>query len=274
MAWNRPENGEAVSRPLQKRSEDRFPVRGAVAGVIVVVGAAIAAWWILSGNGRGEDAASTAKRSLINEVKPALSSSATNKTEGIAAERDPHAGMRLSSTGVWQPADRPYRAGATKVHPVVTNAMRRSVAHGAVDQVLLGIFSRSLGDMPMPLPERLPKREVDRMAEILLDRHPDRADDSETDKFNKETLRQAKQAAREFIKNGGTIEDFIRSYHKELSRCYTVRTESQRFVSRALRDGEDPAVVSEMVKSINAKLKAQGIRQIRDPAHNISKKGE
>ena len=50
MGWNRPsESGEAISRSLQKRSGDRFPAKGLVAGAIVVLGAGIAAWWLWPG---------------------------------------------------------------------------------------------------------------------------------------------------------------------------------------------------------------------------------
>ena len=73
MAWNRSsENGEAVSRPLQKRKGFRFPVRGAIAGAIVVLGAAVAAWWLWPDTSApvAEDGDGTAGR-RIREVTPA-----------------------------------------------------------------------------------------------------------------------------------------------------------------------------------------------------------
>ena len=74
MAWNRPkENGEAVSRPLQKRKGFRFPIRGAIAGAIFSLGAAVAAWWLWpSGESAGETPPSQT-RQRIKEVKPAAS---------------------------------------------------------------------------------------------------------------------------------------------------------------------------------------------------------
>lgn len=53
MAWNGSNSGEAVSSPLHggkdasvlKRRGRRFPFRGAVAGFVVVLGAAVACWW-------------------------------------------------------------------------------------------------------------------------------------------------------------------------------------------------------------------------------------
>ena len=91
MAWNRPtESGEAVSRPLQKRAGDRFPVRGAIAGAIVVVGAGIAAWWLWpNGEGAGE-APPSRKEGLIKEVKPQIATNIQVEAESLplAMKRD------------------------------------------------------------------------------------------------------------------------------------------------------------------------------------------
>lgn len=71
MGWNRPnESGDEISRSLQKRSGDRLPAKGAIAGIIVVLGAGIAAWLMWPAEKRGEVAAST-KKELIHEVTPA-----------------------------------------------------------------------------------------------------------------------------------------------------------------------------------------------------------
>ena len=77
MAWNRPSgNGEAASSPLLrkggasaiKRRGRRFPI---VAATLVVLGAAVAAWWLWPQRERGEDTVSTTPTSLIREVTPA-----------------------------------------------------------------------------------------------------------------------------------------------------------------------------------------------------------
>ena len=93
MAWNRPENREANSCSLQKRSGDRFPVRGAIAGAVVVLGAAVAAWWLWPSGETRQDAMST-KKALIKEVKPQLSAKEQEKLE--------HPGM-VKVRGKWYP---------------------------------------------------------------------------------------------------------------------------------------------------------------------------
>ena len=88
MAWNRPkENGEAVSRPLLKRSGDRFPLKGAIAGAIVVIGAAVAAWWLWPEGETRQDAAST-KRGLIKEVTPAAAAKVAVAPEAEQAKKE------------------------------------------------------------------------------------------------------------------------------------------------------------------------------------------
>ena len=95
MAWNRPsKNGEAVSRPLQKRKGFRFPVRGAIAGAIVVFGAGVAAWWLWPTGEMRQDAAST-KQGLIKEVTPAAAP--TNRE--VVAESAPPKKTRPTMIG-------------------------------------------------------------------------------------------------------------------------------------------------------------------------------
>ena len=87
MAWNRPsENGEAVSRPLQKRSGDRFPARGAIAGAVVVLGAAVAAWWLWpNGESAGETPPPQTKQ-RIKEVKSAPAPKAAKVPRELSEE--------------------------------------------------------------------------------------------------------------------------------------------------------------------------------------------
>lgn len=87
MAWNRStESGEAISRSLQKRSGDRFPFRGAIAGGIVVLCAAVAAWWMWPDASApvAEDSDGTVER-RIKEVTPAAVP--TNAAPVVAAEK-------------------------------------------------------------------------------------------------------------------------------------------------------------------------------------------
>ena len=105
----------------------KSPFRGLIVGAIVVVGAAIAAWWLWPTQERGEDAAST-KQGLIKEVKPSV---VTPKAE---AKKD---------VVVWRGQEYPRYApdggeayitgyGVRYHSPVIiTNSMSKKLAHWA-----------------------------------------------------------------------------------------------------------------------------------------------
>ena len=82
MAWNRPSERE---RGIGNREQGarKFPFRGLVAGIIVVLGAGIAAWLMWPSDETRQDAASTKKPSHIREATPAAAR--TNKV--VAAKK-------------------------------------------------------------------------------------------------------------------------------------------------------------------------------------------
>ena len=70
MDWNRPVERDQGSG-IRDRERGKFPFHGLVAGAIVVLGAAVAAWWLWPEGDTRQDAAST-KKGLIREVTPAV----------------------------------------------------------------------------------------------------------------------------------------------------------------------------------------------------------
>ena len=115
MAWNRPsENGEAVSRPLQKRSGDRFPLKGTIIGAVVVLGAVVAAWWFWpTGENAGETPPSKTQR-RIREV----TSAPAPKAESVSVEKADVAKKKRkvwkTSDGFWHYYDRNGEENLTK----------------------------------------------------------------------------------------------------------------------------------------------------------------
>lgn len=248
-------------------------LNGLIAGLVVVLAAGAFVCWLLRDDSAAETPRpATPRHNPIQEVAPALAPKSAESPAPKPAEKekpkDPHAGMRLASNGVWQPADRPYKAGRRYVHGVFTNRVGRSdngVARGAVEQVMLQIFSRDRGDMPMPLPDYLPENEMRRLTEILLDTHEISDKDAESVKLSKEILNTAKEAMRKYIKEGGEPEDFIVDYHEELERSFYTRNDAQLFVHKMIADGEDPEIVEAFVEKTNQKLDEQGIKRIHNP---------
>ena len=244
-----------------KRRGRRFPVY--FSGSIVVLGAAVAAWWLWPEGETRQDAAST-KRGLIKEVTPAV---APKAEEAKPKEKDPHEGFVLSSQGVWQPKGRPYRYGRKKVHAVITNGVGSgvSVASNKIEQLMLNIFSRERGDMPLPFPDRLTKADMDELVPILMDKHPVSEKDSERVKYDKETLRIAKQAMTDWIRQGGDPYEFLKNYHEELCSTYFQRQDAIRMTQQMVKDGEDPEIIDEFIRRVNGKFRDSGIKTYEIP---------
>lgn len=87
MAWNRPSKDSETETALRRTGTVRptVAVRGAVAGAIVVLGAAIAAWWLWPNSETRQDAAST-RKALIKEVTPAPAPKAEEPPRELTAD--------------------------------------------------------------------------------------------------------------------------------------------------------------------------------------------
>ena len=83
MAWNRSTERE-LGRGNRERETGKFPFRGLVAGVIVVLGAAVAAWWLWpTGESAGETPPPQTKQ-RIKEVTPAAVAKPSAESEKAA----------------------------------------------------------------------------------------------------------------------------------------------------------------------------------------------
>ncbi len=100
MAWNRSSNSQQTETALRRggtprtspsgpfgRLRRRIPTVAVIVGAVVVLGAAVAAWWLWPEGETRQDAAST-KRGLIKEVAPAVP---TNVPAVVEAPVDPNA---------------------------------------------------------------------------------------------------------------------------------------------------------------------------------------
>ena len=256
-------------KPPRRGHRPRPTVRGAIAGVIVVVGAAIAAWWIFSESSTDNQAQISNRKSLIKEVSPSVAP----KEQVAEKKKDPHEGMYKTPGGAWYPIGEPSLPFYTRRHPVVTNygyrAKGPSVAKTTTEKALLALFSRRLGEMPPVLPRMSEQQRKDLMG-VLISKNPPSDEDSEKTRLNKETLQKAKEAMCAYISEGGDPQTFFDHYRGELKNAFDARIQAQRMVSAAIKDGEDPAVVDELAEKLNKHLADKGIM----PIHHIKRSAE
>jgi len=130
------------------------------------------------------------------------------------------------------------------------------------EQTLLWIMNCEPGDAPLPLLD-LPNSDMDRMAEILIDKVEDEEDDDEWTKEQRENLRFAKEEMRKYIKEGGEPEDFLKYYHDQLEAMHLERSMALDSVMSMLRDGVDDDIAEDYIKEVNKKLMGKGIKPIQ-----------
>ena len=256
MAWNRSsESGEADSRPLQKRSGDRFPIRGVIAGTLVVLGAAVAAWWLWPTQERGEDVASTKNPTRIREAKHAAPAKGAKERVRKAAEKPKLAGGAVSSRDEVPLADAPVpavvREGKEDKRPFKTST----------EQALNWIFNAKIGEMPPLPPMEIPKESFPELLKML--ERPIEIADEDSDQLaeQKEVVNLAKEELRKYMKEGGDPNEFMKFYREELVRAFDYRLMCVREVEKAC-DRDAPENVREFFKAVNRHLSEEGLDKI------------
>ena len=278
MAWNKSsENGEAVSRPLQKRKGFRFPVRGAIAGAIVVVGAGIVAW-LLWPNAKPPLSTLTptaTSTSLIKEVKPAAASTGTlekvevtihgEKKTVEVSEKDGYRYMKYPSGRVvrtknpylmkamQEQADRYAKEPRPVPDPNAPKPRYKNPATAVLAQYAVpGLDSSS---PPGPISDKEGLAIINEKIEIL-------PDDTEDEIVEKEYLVEMQQELREHMEKGGRAEDYFnKAYARQQMEAEAVNTARQE-IKALVNEGKTEDAMKAL-ETYNDYLKAKGIRPIK-----------
>ena len=280
MAWNRPENGEAASSPLQgkgwasamKRRGRRFPV--VVAGVIVVLGAAIAAWWIFSGGKRGEDAASTQKM-LIKDVAKKSSSEAGRAANGAEVATNATAVAAVATNAV------EYYRGVRVVRTVVvTNGPYLITKIYTAD----GKHHR-IEDWARP-PVGLPSSTDEMLSQLAVHPHgppipvskadqaaflksletpiiPEATDSAEVKAWKRSIVDMRKQM-KALIDEGHSFDEVIQEYQRSQQFNEEMRDKA-RSELKALVDKGDREGAEDYLNTMNQAFSQMGIEEIKMP---------
>lgn len=204
-------------------------------------------------------------KAQIADASPRITAPRAKPSEEVAP-RDPHDGMVLSSTGVWQPTNRPFRAGSTKVHSVYTNRTRQARKdlpyRNATEQLLLQTFGREVGLAPFP-PLKIPKKDMEKLVDILISDNPAEEGESADTAVAKEVISAAKAEMKKFIKNGGNPNDFFEYYHGILMQAYSKRRMAQQEILRIAHKEKDPELARMMQREVNERLEKEGIKPLK-----------
>lgn len=259
MAWNKP-NPEAgkvkTSQHRRARLQSGAIVLCLVAVTVFVV---VLVYEFLYGHRTTENESFRRSTSLISEVDPSIPTKTVVETPDLSKSNSLFQAVTVAP-------HRPIPPGRKKVHSVSTNTSnlaRKSIASNAVEQVMLSIFSRERGDMPPPLP-RLSPNELKDLAATLIYKDTIKETDSPNIAFQKEALLEAKAALRNYIKEGGSAEDFFAYYHGELVKNYYKRLDAQRLIIESTKN-DPPDVTEELCRKINEDFAQKGIKKIVNP---------
>ena len=270
MAWNRSE-----TKPVIKPKAKASPYLKYGIGIVLAGGVlAGLVYLLLSGGDAAQDKASR-RRGLINDVGTNIVKRVV--TNEVVKPVDPLAGVDpLNQKFGRLPDGRWTVPGRKKIHNVITNTSNADAAvpyNNGPEQIMYSIFSRQLGDMPLPLPTMSPKDRA-HLTEILLDKVPYAPDDTEDIKLGKDIIQQAKDELKKYIREGGDPDTFFEYYHNELSRSFEERKLAMKMVFDSARD-EDPEISAEFCKKVNERLAEKGIKPIAYPRKLVElKKGQ
>lgn len=256
--WNRP-SGDV--KPAPKKNPTA--IRGALAGIAVVILAATAAYFIIfRGNETRQDDASKKERGRIKEVTPAPTPKAvkvepTNEVVKVKRKPTPEEQKKL------RPGDEGFDPAA---HPFVLIPKKKKEPvvlpyRNATEQALAWIANCQPGDPPLPLIP-IPEAEMKRFTEILLDKNEVQEGDSEQTVEQRRIIEYAKSEMRQYIKNGGDPMSFMKYYHDQLEHQCMVYREAQNSVMEMLRTSDNDDIAAEYIKKVNARLASEGIKQV------------
>lgn len=255
MGWNGSGGGSTPVKP-KATAKNPSPVRGLIAGLVVVVIGLLGAWYFLGGDSsvaerQGKD------RGLIKEATPVKARKQMEKqkrrTVVKTGDKLKDALAEVEASDELVQISVPVRKSKKPIPPLQFNS--------GVEQVMCWVFSRRLGDAPPPLPS-ISETELNQMAEILTTKMEIKEDDDEAVKEVKETVNLAKKEMAKFIGDGGTPDEFLRYYVEQQTLAFDEFMEAQRQY-QDIHD-EDPAMAAEFAKKANEILAKRGIKPIEE----------
>ena len=261
MAWNRPiEDGRAVSTkpPLRRGYRPRPTVRSAIAGGIVVLGAAIAAWWLWSDMSAtvaegGDGTVGRRIRSATSSIGRGRVLVATNravKTESVDRPEVEHAEVFLEPKikgrlVVWKRRDPP---------PVFTNQFENYVA----SILTTAPGERFLNDTVSEDFDKAFNESLHRQIEI------GECDSEDVIELKKAVI-ETREEIRRQVAGGQKASEIVVAALKEMNKIADYRDEVQQAFNAYLLTETDPKEIMKYKKEADAMLGEYGALPINGP---------
>lgn len=220
---------------------------------------AVVGFYFLKGDFAFPAKAKKSNASKIAEVLPAKAQqvieSVTNSVQSVKSSGN------AVAVGVETPTNEVRRQTSTNGAFVVRRTKKRIFKSG-LEQALSFIVSTVPGDMPPPMPIVNVKDEQT-LLDILIGKNVPEEGDDALALEKKANVDAAKKDLRDYIKQGGNVQDFLSYYHKKLVEMYHKNKLATREVNKLARSGADRELVVAYCREVNKKLAEEGIKKVR-----------
>ena len=261
MGWNGSEGTAAPQKPKVTANKPS-PVRGIVAGLVVVAVVCVAYFVFFSGSEKPQTVKVEKDRGRIKEVTPAPAP----KPKAEEPQEDPAEAAkraRREKLKAMTPDERlAFLFEEAKKREIPYDKATNQIFATGTEQVMSWVFTTEPGDIPPILPQ-IPMFDEAHMAEILISKNPPKEGDSEEVKAIKQTVEYAKEELIKYIKAGGEPQEFLKYYHDQLRQAHMEFQESRQSVFKVCR--EDPELALDYCAKVNERLAQKGIKPVKIP---------
>ena len=137
--------------------------------------------------------------------------------------------------------------------------LQKQIFKSGTEQVISWIFMCPVGSMPPILPT-LPESELSRIEEILNSENIISEIDEERIAEVKETVDYVKKELKQFLSEGGKVEDFLKYYHSMLVKAHRTREESRKIVEEV--EQTNPEIAESFKEKVNERLREDGVLEL------------
>ena len=274
MAWNRPSNGGRANTLGSPRrgGTPRPTVRGAIAGAIVVLGAAVAAWWLWPEGETRQDAAST-KRGLIKEVTPAISKKAEAEQKAPEAQKVVEA-KKPSPPGITYitlPNGRRHRSRGIVTGQVARVSLASKLFEHSSDLAVASLLTIEPGEGLLGDSSDYYEDFKSEFLESLKTPIIVTKDDSEEVKLLKESVIEARKELKDRLDAGEDLTQFMRESREQMRELGLYRDEIERQVHDiiAQKDELSDQDIEDLQGAANKMLEDRGVKPIQLEATSI-----
>ena len=267
MGWNGSGGGSAPVKP-KVTAKKPSPVRGIVAGLLVVAVSAVAYFAFFSGSEKPKSVKVEKERGRIKEVFPAKAPTNAAPVKAETAEKTwPPPDAYKDERGIWR-----YPGGARVFNPkdreratqIPESSNIPKFTH-AVEREIATLLTMEPGGMLVGEPPY--HLYAQDFQNAILDKIEINEDDSERDKAIKQAVIDAKKELCQRIKEGEDVVQILKESREEIRRLNAYKRELENLVREQVRNAElSDEDVADSFAAANKLLEEKGIAPMRSNA--------